>query len=338
MNHGKIANPNNRVSLLDRLNNRLARLMGKRDPKQPFKHSVPSNRKFMAIISAMLLSLWLLTGVYYVPDNSYGLLLEQGKVSHVLTGLHIGITWPYPLADVVILDSGTTNLVIGNNSAGTPLPLLTADSQAVAVNAALSYQISNPQRFFLNYYQPGGSQEQLVTWLVMAQIQDYILQHESKWLLQNSIIVSSNEIRQLSAAALSDYGLKLNKLSLNNLTRIAAASTKALVAAKSVTLASLLLTEAKSSQARQQQQTTALVKEYQRLLPQYHANPVAIAELLYYKMLSSLPVESAALNYPLLNLSLAQLQQLEANPSAGMATNPRLLERQVNRQRLFEER
>ena len=78
-----------------------------------------------------------------------------------------------------------------------------------------------------------------------------------------------------------------------------------------------------------------MVNEYNQLLPQYHANKKMVAELMYYKMLSSIPRESAAESFPLLDLSHDQFlawvknPQLLTNPSSNVANRDDI--RQVNR-------
>ena len=348
MNHGKIAKNEDALSLVDRLNSRLARLMGKKDPRQPLKPNLPGNFKFSLIISVMVISLWLLTGVYYVQDKSFGLVLQQGRITQVLSGLHIGVTWPYPFADVVILDSSGSNLAIGKNSDGKRYTVLSADNQVLTLNAEVSYQINAPERYFITYYQGNENQDQHVTWLIMTIIQDYILHHESNWLLQNSMIVSSNEIRQLSDKVLASYGLKLNKFSLSSISLVLAESAAMGNPSQPVAnpLAANLLSQAKQFAGAKQQQTESIVSQVKRLLPQYHANQSAISQLIYYKMLSSIPTESASKlsnTFPLLNLTLSELEQLEVNPqlvNRELSNNAavRLVDRSANRQRQFKDR
>ena len=348
MNHGK---PNHE-NFLDHLNDRLARLMGKRDkPLKPNKSPIPGNFKFGIIIFTMLLFLWVLTGLYYVANGTYGLILQNGKIKNVINGMKIGITLPYPFADVIILDSSINKTSVGRiaNSSSKPFYILSQDNQQLSITAEIAYSIIEPKRFYLNYYQDNLNLDQEIQFLTMAIIEDYTLRHDSSYLLETSNIIISNELRKLSDEILINYGLKLNKLTIVAIQNVSATSNLAESQQTPTSLEQQLLLQAVNYQKAKQIETANLRESYNQLLPQYRANSNAIVELMYYKMLNSLPAESAVASYPLLNLNLAELTNLvESNGTVSESSllsaqqasreNPRALNRDIDRQRIFKDR
>lgn len=346
MNHGNTDN-NYENTFVERLNQRLARLMGKKSGREPGFDSVPSNSKFMVIIFVMIVFLWFLTGVYYIPQGNYGLLLRQGKVSRVESGLAIGITLPYPFADVTLLDAGENNFSIGKLDSEN-FKLITADNQQLALRAEITYKIADPYKFYANYYQDNVNLDQRVSWLAMAISQDYILHHQSSTLLQGSTIVTANEIRKLSNKIIKNYGLEFNKFAIASLVNVSKSTNAINVINSTAPLGAGLLAEAAKYQQEKMKQTQEIITEFNQILPQYRANKKAIVELIYYKMLSAIPVESSPNLYPLLSMSMAQLLArqsgqvadlgLNRGSSQGLPKDIRSVNRTVDRERMFKDR
>lgn len=345
MSHGKIDNnPEKNDGLVERLNRILARLMGKKPVNQAPKpnSTVPSNRKFILIVIGMIVLLWGLTGVYYIPDDNYGLIFRNGKIIKDVKGVSFGVTLPYPLSDVETLDATTNNLSIGKESTNL-FQLNTKDNYTLQLVGELSYSITNPQKYYLNYYQETSDLDQKIAWLLMANTQKYFLQHTRSELLNASSIVLANEIRQQTEQQIQTYGLSLGKFSILTLQNIAATSTGILVesgvnAANNNSLNSKIIQQAYNYQQATQDETESLVAEYKGLLPQYHANKPAIVELVYYKMLSNIPSAQVE-SYPLLELTQEQFVALVQNPAisldsaAGNRDDIRAVNRSVRRQR-----
>lgn len=340
-------------SFVDKLNRFLARLMGKKANKPLPEHShhpagVPSNFKFIVIIIAMLVVLWGLTGIYFVPDASYGIVLNNGKISKVVKGMDTGVSLPFPFSDVITLDASSNSVKFGKAAESAAYLVLTADNRQLDVSGEIDYHIQNPQKYYLNYYQETSDLDQRVNRLSKTIIQDYFLHHDANEILRNSNTITGNEIRKTADAILNGYGLSIDKLSINSITRAASESSNARLAAnvtttqtsvsaavQSLTLAEQLLNQANSYATAMQTQNKQWSTDFNQLLPQYRNSPKIIAELMYYKMLSNVPQTPES--YPLLQLTLPQLQSLGdaviTNGNFNMVNdkNPRLLNRNVNR-------
>lgn len=341
MSHGKIDNnPEKNDGLVERLNRLLARLMGKKPANQAPKPNlaVPSNRRFILIVIGMIVLLWGLTGVYYIPDGNYGLIFRNGKIVQDVKGVSFGVTLPYPLSNVETLDATTNNLSIGKESTNL-FQLSTKDNYTLQLVGELSYSITNPQKYYLNYYQETSDLDQKIAWLLMANTQKYFLQHTRSELLNASSIVLANEIRQQTEQQIQNYGLSLSKFSILTLQNITNFSPNiSAESANNSSLNSKILQQAYNYQQATQDETESLVAEYKGLLPQYHANKSAIVELVYYKMLSMIP-NAQAESYPLLQLTQEQFMGLVQNPAlnvdstAGNRDDIRAVNRSVRRQR-----
>lgn len=339
-------------SFVDKLNRFLARLMGKKTNKPLPKHSnhptgVPSNFKFIVIIIAMLVVLWGLTGVYFVPDASYGMVLNNGKISKVVKGMDTGVSLPFPFSDVITLDASSNSVKFGKAAESAAYLVLTADNRQLDVSGEIDYHIQNPQKYFLNYYQETSDLDQRVNSLSKTIIQDYFLHHDANEILHNSNTITGNEIRKTADAILNGYGLSIDKLSINSIKVVVTESNNARLAANGadiaqapvpvagqLTLAQQLLNQANSYSTAMQTQNKQWNTDFNQLLPQYRNNPKIVAELMYYKMLSNVPQTQES--YPLLQLTLPQLQTLgdavvDGNFNMVNDKNPRLLNRNVNR-------
>lgn len=343
MSHGKTE------SAVDRLNRKLAKLMGKKDPNSPIKTpSIPSNNKFTVIIITMLLVLWGLTGVYYVPNQSYGIILTNGKINQVINGMDIGVTFPFPFSDIVNLDSSENTLNLASSSNESGILAATEDGSVLNLNANLSFTISDPQKYYLNYYQENSDLNQKINWLMAAIVQDYFIHRQSQKLMQSSSIVTANEIRNLSMIVLRNYGLQINTFNIKSLQNISQAKASLPKKSNDLTPAKQIMTEAAQYQAQKLSQTESMVAEFNNLLPQYQANKTAIVELMYYKMLSQVNAKSSmAESFQLLKLSESEFLRIESNPSgvysvtsSKSSTNDdvRAVDRNVDRQREFKDR
>lgn len=348
MSHGKTGNNSEKNDdLVEKLNRFFARLMGKKTVNQAPKpnSTIPSNRSFILIVAAMVFLLWGLTGVYYIPDGNYGLIFRNGKITHEVKGISLGVTLPYPLSDVETLDATTNNLSIGKESANL-FQLSTKDNYTLQLSGEVAYSISDPQKYYLNYYQETSDLNQKVAWLVMANIQKYFLQHTRSELLNSSSIVLANEIRQQIEQQVQNYGLELSKFSILNLQNIVNSSinnsneSDINGALEIAPLNTKILQQAYAYQQFNQAETESVAVEFKSLLPQYQANKSAIVELVYYKMLSNIPSQASE-SYPLLNLTQDQFINLVQNPrsninsikSVGGRNDIRAVSRSVKRQR-----
>ncbi len=346
MSRGNIDNNSSGPTLVDRLNARLARLMGKKDQHKFNKPSVPSNKQFLIILIIMVVFLWLLTGFYYIPDNNYGLILKRGKIDKVENGLQIGFTLPYPFAEVVLIDASNSNITIGKQGNNEYNPVVTSDNRRLVMAAEISYRINDPRKFFLTFYQDDMNLDQRVNYLAMAITQDYMLHQQSTNLLKSSTIVTSNDIRRLSNTILEKYGIELTKYAINILSvnnQQIQLSQK--LSSSDSNLANKLLEEANQYSQAKSAETQQITQEFKQYLTQSHSSKDAVSELMYYKMLSSIPRESGIESYPLLSKSLASLKSLvndtliESGSISKIDLNDvRAVNRNVDRERIFKDR
>lgn len=335
--------------IVDKLNRVLGRLMGKKktrsvpeNNKQPV--GVPSNLRFLLIICSMLFVLWGLTGAYFIPDASYGVVLNNGKISKIVKGMKAGLSLPFPFSDVITLDGSVDTVKFGKSAESDPYQVLTADNQQLEISGEISYHIQNPQKYFLNYYQETSDLDQRVNWLCKTMIQDYFLHNTSSVVLHNSNAVTGNEIRQATDKILNNYGLSIDKLSISSVKKIQIESSTISsypesaisLGNKPSALARQLIVQANQYSNNLRNSDRQLSDDFNQLLPQYRNNHKIVAELMYYKMLSSVP--QAVESYPLLQLTLPQFQQmvdtsttLTGDLAGADNANPRALNRNVNR-------
>lgn len=347
MNHGNL-NKNQSEGRIDKLNNILGRLMGKRDNKvnNNLPNNTPSNMKFMLIVAAMIVFLWSLTGVYYVPTSNYGLIMYNGKTNKVVNGLAVGVTRPYPFADVAIIGSEDSNLSIGKDEAN-KLVVVSKDEHNIQFALETSYSISDPQLYFNSFYQEISDTDARVKWLVMSFVQKYVQNKNESELSANSKLVIANEICALTNSYIAQYGLKLNKINILNMkflpvNNLNLAKSKDSTSNSSIVLQELI-DEANNYALNKNRETESLVSQFNGLISQYRTNPQTIRELMYYKMLSSIPESS--LNYKLLNLNESEFLAIvngvgnNASISKNIPQNQRQrnFTRTVNRERVFQD-
>lgn len=341
MNHGNTEDKLTASSRLDRLNDFFGRLLGKKSTLKPqLPQEIPSNNRFILMLLTMVGALWLLTGIYYVPEQSYGIILLDGKVNKVVSGVAVGLSAPYPFSDEINLTAGTNYFSMGK--AADKYYISSRDQHSLAYVLEVGYKINDPRRYYLADYQENANLDQQVAGIVAAQLQAYASLYSSQQLLHDSSIVIANEVRRLSQVELTPYGLaldKLNLISLQNKTADANAKGNNELSEQKP-LPVQLLNQAYAYQADLEKSSVMLREQFMQLLPQYRANPSLVAEMLYYKLLSTLPAPQQSESFPLLKLSheqfLAQAQSGQKLPTSS-AANGRQFNRSVDRQRIFQE-
>lgn len=348
MNHGNHDNK----STVDKLNQWIARLFGKKSaidqvqPPQKPQDSISGNAKFTVIVTGIMTVLWLLSGLYYVRDNEFGVVLKSGEVNEVVHGLKFGVTLPYPFGEIVIFANDINNVV--KPSENQDNKFLTADNKEFVVGIDFSYSIESPEKFFINYYQGNDDFKQHVSGAVMSLIQEYLLRHNSSELLSVNTIIIANEIRELSSNDLEQSGVRLDKLTITSLQENVEESTMvkspsvAVVKSESDTI-NQLLSEAQLYKQNIANQTESEINEFNKLLTEYKTNPAMVAELLYYKMLSKIPAINLENQYKLLNSNLSELEKQQissttTNNDRNSLRKSRTVNREVIRERVFKER
>lgn len=351
MNHGKIDKQKPQTAL-DKWNNALARMLGKREKKSSDgnNQTPTSDGKFGFIVIAMVVFLWLLTGIYYVPQNTYGIIMHNGKVSSVKSGIAIGIDYPYPFSDIAVIDNISNSLSIGKVD-NEKFVVVSANNKPLQMVVEVVYRVTNPRQYFIAHYQENTDFKQIMKWQVQSLIQSYVINKQSSELLSGSSIVIANDIRRQSEFQLANFGIKVEKMTivkLSNLDTQLQQDKESSISSSSTINSSVgeILNQAKQYQNYINNDLDSQVKEFHKLLPEYRSNPDVVAQLMYYKMLSSIPVsESAVPDFSLLRSSLDEFKSRINNGSISTQqsisfeeSDVRKLNRIVDREREFKGR
>ena len=347
MNHGKIDKEKAQTTL-DKWNNAIARILGKKNKEPSDKNKMPtSDRKFGLIVVGMVVFLWLLTGIYYIPRNTYGIIMHNGKAISAKSGIAIGIDYPYPFSDIAIIDNVNSSLSIGKVENDQFL-IVSKNNKSLQVIIEVVYRISDPIKYFINHYQENIDLKELIKGQTQSLIQSYIVSKNSDELLAGSTIVIANDIRKYGESQLSNFGIKIEKMALIKLSNpdILRPSEKLSSASNHTDPADQIIKEANQYQTYVRADLESQLREFNQLLPQYKSNPNAIAQLMYYKMLSSIPQpESATPDFSLLQGSLDEFKnKISQGNWSNHAQNDiaesdvRRLDRSVDREREFKGR
>lgn len=348
MSHGNLNN-NSSGGIVDRLNGFLARLMGKKNlpnntQKKPSLNT-PSNSKFITIVVLMGAFLWGLTGLYYVPEGYFGLIGQNGRITKVVKGLSLGMTVPYPFSSLDVISADDMKFSIGNESENS-LTSITKDKQQISLSIQVKYRINNPTLYFKNFYQETSDDNLRMKWMILATTQAYMQTKYGSDLVSSSKVISANEIAVLTNKMLSKYGLNIIELNITSLRLVNPIESSVIVnAAPNKVLSSgygvQIINQAQSYAKNEVSEMQSMSQQFNSLLPQYKANKQTIRELMYYKMLSNIPMVSAE-SYPLLSLSESQFVQMaiKGQKSVGGLFNDESRDdiRSVVRERTFQGR
>lgn len=345
MSHGNSNNTKGK-SKVDRLNAFLARLMGKKQSQTTLLKSAPkppaSDAKFTLIVIFMLGFLWLLTGVYYVPQDTYGLILDGGRVTKVIKGLAVGISKPYPFSSSTLIDSSYNTLAIGKDE--NQFVVISSDEHNLRLGIDVGYKIVDPKLYYTKFYQEIYDGDERIKWVVMSSFENYMHSLSSTHIFDMSKVILANEASVDAKLQLRNYGIEITKLNVNNLQELPVnpdLSESSITSTNQMKITQAIISEAQNYAYNKQLSTESLSSEFNSLQSQYKTNPKTIRELLYYKMLSTVPTEQK--QYKLLNLTesefvaLAKSGNLQEESSQSISTNvrERRFSRAVDRERVF---
>jgi regulator of protease activity HflC (stomatin/prohibitin superfamily) len=214
--------------MADSLNKKIARLLGKRghNMKPP---KATSRRMFWFIMLIVALFLWGSTGIYYLSEDMYGIVLYRGQFNRVVKGLHVGLTLPLPFAGVIAVDARQSYLqYLGDDgSHHTDYNMLLHDSQMIGIKAQFAYQITDPRIFYIGYLANKHKRFNVEERdLLRAEIVSTIKNSINKYLatdsypeaIRKNLTIMGSDIENQVNQVLAKYGIsviKLNIISLN---------------------------------------------------------------------------------------------------------------------------
>ncbi len=294
MNHGK----KNNQSKLDKANEFIARLLGKKsqnskinEQQQPAKNSAKRNDlTFICVFFGVAALIWSLTGVCYVPEDSYGVITQNGKVKKVLNEKTFILTYPYPINDFNTFNLEGNKIDFGTNESSQSFSTITQDSMLVKTSIVFNIDITNPKQFYLNFYQIDKNSLNRVKLISASTISQYFNHHTYHELQEQNKIVSANELASNLNSAFINYGITVSKLNLADIDLINSQESESVQFNKINLLQptnSLIVQQAYQYKQFRESQLNDMLNDYYGLLKQYNTNPQLVTELLYYRALAN---------------------------------------------------
>lgn len=329
MNRGK---SNNSQGIVDKLNIMLSRLMGKRSVSDFKKNTpkAPANQKFAAVFFVISFVLWMLTGVYYIPENQAAIFLHGGKVVGVSNGMTVKVDIPYPFSNVEMIDTSVNNISIGTESS--PVTIINKDQVAQQIYIYSNYQVSDPQKYFLSFYQDGASLNKQVSLVIQEHIQRYFLNLTQDQFNDIGKSVSENEILSQVNLETNKIGIKISKLAIHFVS--IKPHVEKVINRSSEPLSSQVIDTANKYSIWKTTQAKQMKADFDDLLPQYVNNHKTISELLYYRMVASVP---ESVNADFLSMDFIKTSSTESS-LVNSSNDIRNVNRNVVRERSFEGR
>ena len=328
MNHGntKQKPPHNKIDIVvERINKKIARLMGKKGKLPPQKKT--SNVVFSIMVVSFSILLWISTGFYYLGENQSGLILQNGTVTKVVKGIKVGFTLPYPFGNMEVIDTSPSEMIDLSkvNLSSVDFNVLSQDLYTIQAAAKFSYQLVNPQLAFQSVLQKQDNLDSFVAWQVQIALHDYFMHKLNSEIVKANLTVIANDIRDHLNDNLAKSGITLVKLNIYSIRSpqtthtIIASSPGATESQVALPIVAQLPVSVEASNLIQQLRDQSIlykqnllldtqvnINQFNQLLPQYNTHPNAIVEQMYYDTLAAIPYVQVD-NYPLLNLPLSEL-------------------------------
>lgn len=342
MNLGNINKESGVDIFIEKINRRIARILGKNPhSKKPVNKST-SNRIFTTIIIIVLLLLWESTGFYYLNDKQSGIILTNGKITKIENGMKVGFILPYPFSEIEIVDTGVTDFIkISKNDTQDYYTTLSSDLLPVDIHAKFSYQVINPKLLFLNILQKNDNLDDVVKFTVWQKLHNYIATNSQKDISTKNLTVMSSDIKTKINQSLAGFGLNVVKLQIDSINYSADNSTNPPNRNDSIptskiawpNIAIQLISVANRYSIDKISETQLNIDKFNQLLPQYQKNPDGIAMQMYYDMLEKVPVKKDD-DYTLLSTKLSDLLlKAPNNNPAEKSETGRSFDRNVDRDR-----
>lgn len=350
-------------AFIERLNQKIARLLGKKSKHPLAPPDKTSDGGFALIVFVVALLLWGVTGFYYLGENQSGVILTNGSITDVVKGIKVGFVWPYPFGNIEIIDTNISNLLkISKDDIGSDgYVVLSNDLVPIKIDAKFSYQVTNPQLLFLNVLQKNDNLDEMVRFAIWQKLHAYISHNSQNNVARDNLTVMAGLVRDDANIRLANSGIKVVKLEINSLSypnnnvnetneeaaidqteSNAAVAVNANISSNQPAIVVQLLMEANKYKDDIYTQTKVNIDKFNQLLPEYKRDPDGIAEQMYFDMLAFVPRHSPN-QYQLLNLGLPDLlgmakQGLESTVSQNVSVEGRELSRTVDRTRNLDGR
>lgn len=129
---------------------RIGRLFGGRGGPGGYKPDARGTGIGIAIISCILLLIWMLSGYFIVPDGQIAVVTTFGKMSRTVNP-GVNWHWPYPVQNHEVVNiSETKTLDVGSRKVTPTSAMLTLDSDIVGVDATVQYKIVDAPAWLYN--------------------------------------------------------------------------------------------------------------------------------------------------------------------------------------------
>lgn len=340
--------------LVEKINQKIAKILGKKSNNKLPRQDETSNKTFIAIIVVILLFLWFSTGFYYLGENQAGVVLTNGKISRVINGIKVGFVLPYPFSDVEIVDTSVSDFIrISKDDALDDYTSLSKELVPVSINAKFSYQVANPKLVFLNILQKNNNLNDVVKLQIWQELHNYIAKNTKDDIAKKNLTVMSIEVKNMADQKLANLGLSIAKFQIEAInysgnkvsvpvyvgkSEIKEKSTEPLVEMPAI--AEKILKEANIYHEDKVSETKLNINKFNQLLPQYLKDPDGITMQMYYDMLEKVPVQKDN-DYQLLNLKLSDVllkKDMVENKVTNIPASNRDFNRDVTRSRELGER
>ncbi len=177
------------------------------------------NPLILVIPIAIVLTLWLLSGIYTVEAGNRGVVTRFGGFNQItMPGLNYH--WPYPIEQVEVVNVDQRRAIevgyrTGIQNAIRAVPreamMLTQDENIVDIRLSVQYQVSNPEDFLFRIVSPEDTLRQIIESAAREKIgkfsMDFVLTEGRTQIVQ--------EIRTLAQDLLNSYSTGLTIANVN---------------------------------------------------------------------------------------------------------------------------
>jgi membrane protease subunit HflK len=173
------------------------------------------------LIIAIILTGWILSGIYIVDEGKRGVVLRFGRyVDTTLPGPHWHIPFPFERAEIVDVEQRRAE-EIGYRSAGGKQPavrsvprealMLTQDENIVDVRISVQYQIKDPRAYLFHVLDPDTTLRQVIE----SAVRETIGKSSMDFVLTEGRSEVVADVKKLAQAILDQYGTGLLLTNVN---------------------------------------------------------------------------------------------------------------------------